>query len=102
MSKHKPYNYMKPQEPTPVVEEVVETSEEVVAPEPKEVTGVVKECAKLNVRTHPSMLASVVTEIKAGTKVVINETESTEDFYKVCTEAGVEGFCMKKFIAVEQ
>ena len=96
MSKHRPYNYSTPQEPTPVVEEVV------VAPEPKEVVGVVKECAKLNVRTHPSMLASIITEIKVGTKVVIDETESTEDFYRVCTEAGVEGFCMKKFIAVEQ
>ena len=95
MSKHRPYNYSTPQEPTPVVEEVI-------TPEPKEVIGVVKECAKLNVRTHPSMLASIITEIKVGTKVVIDETESTEDFYRVCTEAGVEGFCMKKFIAVEQ
>lgn len=100
MSKHKPYNYSKSQEPTPVAEEVV--VEEVVTPEPKEVVGVVKECAKLNVRTHPSMLASIITEIKVGTKVVINETESAEDFYKVCTETGVEGFCMKKFVAVEQ
>ena len=95
MSKNRPHIYLKPQEPTPVVEEVV-------TPELKEVIGVVKECAKLNVRTHPSMLASIVTEIKAGTKVVIDEIESTEDFYKVCTEAGVDGFCVKKFIAVEQ
>ena len=111
MSKHRPHNYTnysKHQEPTPaveaeVIEEVVEeVIEETVAPEPKDVLGVVTDCNKLNVRTNPSTSAEIVTEIKAGTKVMINEEESTADFYKICTEAGVEGFCMKKFITVEQ
>jgi hypothetical protein len=32
---------------------------------------------------------------------MIDEKESTEEFYKVCTAAGIEGFCMKKFIAIQ-
>lgn len=62
--------------------------------------GKVVDCVKLNVREEPSTKASVVFEITAGSMVFIDETCSTDEFYKICTEHGVEGYCMKKFIEI--
>lgn len=82
-------------EQIPVEEPVVE---EVIVAETKR--GVITDCAKLNVRSEPSREADVVCIIDATTDLVIYEEESTEDFYKVCTASGAEGFCMKKFIKI--
>lgn len=67
----------------------------------KSVMGYVYNCVRLNVRCNPSIDADVVFEIDRGTKLMIDENESTEDFYKVCTESGIEGFCMKQFVTIE-
>lgn len=85
-----------------VVNEVAET-EEVVADAVSEefelpVYGVVIGCAKLNVRETPSMYGTIVCTIDEKTEVIIDEKESTEDYYKVCLASGIEGFCMKQFI----
>ena len=82
------------------VEDIV--SEPVFVDEPvKETkTGVVEGCAKLNVRKAPNASADVVCIIAGGAEVVIDEDESSEDFYKICTVSGVEGYCMRKFIAI--
>jgi len=62
--------------------------------------GFVTNCKKLNVREKPTVESPVVCEIVYQTEVMIDEKESTEEFYKVYTVAGIEGFCMKKFIAI--
>lgn len=62
--------------------------------------GKVVGCVKLNVREEPSAKASVVFEIPVDSTVFIDETCSTDEFYKICTEHGVEGYCMKKFIEI--
>lgn len=95
---------VKVEEPTPVVEEVkpepIPTPAPVVKPEPsKPLTGKVTGCAKLNVRESANATANVLAVINEGSEVVINKIKSTVDFYAVCTAAGVEGYCMKKFIA---
>ena len=54
----------------------------------------------LNVRVAPNADADVVTVIKENTKVEIGISESTDDFYKVYLENGVDGFCMKHFVTV--
>ena len=77
----------------PVVEEVVETVEPAKS-------GVVVDCLKLNVREAPNAYADVVCVIDASTNLAIYEDESTDEFYKVCTESGAEGYCMKKFIKI--
>lgn len=74
------------------VEEVVETVSKV---------GMVTGCEKLRVRKGPNATADVICEITKSTAVIIDEEASSNDFYKVCTESGVEGFCMKKFITVK-
>lgn len=99
---------VKVEEPTPVVEEVkpeptpapvVEEPKPVVKPEPpKPLTGKVTGCAKLNVRESANATANVLAVINEGSEVVINRIKSTVEFYAVCTAAGIEGYCMKKFI----
>lgn len=94
---------VKVEEPTPVVEEVkpepTPAPAPVVKPEPpKPLTGKVTGCAKLNVRESANTTANVLAVINEGSEVVINRIKSTVDFYAVCTAAGIEGYCMKKFI----
>lgn len=81
---------------TPVVEavEVVEPGDCLLLPK----AGRVFNCSRLNVRVAPKPGAAVVCEIPCNTKVEINEAESTDDFYKIYTVSGVEGFCMKTYI----
>lgn len=84
-------------------EVVIEASEsETSEPEIETTIGVVTDCLKLRVRKQPNTTAGVICEIDALSEVQIDKTKSTEEFYKVCTETGVEGYCMKKYIAVKQ
>lgn len=92
---------LKTEEPTPVVEEVKSEPTLVVEQqktEVKQLTGNVAGCAKLNVRKEPNKDAEILAVINEGAEVVINKIKSTMDFYSVCTAAGIEGYCMKKFI----
>lgn len=68
----------------------------------KTLTGTVFGCNKLNVRDQPSLDGAIVCEVACGGTVIIDETVSTEAWYKVCAENGAEGFCMKKFIKTEE
>ena len=74
-------------EPTPIVETT-----------PATITGYVTNCAKLNVRNAPRSTAGIICEIACDTEVEINEQESTNDFYKIYTSSGIEGYCMKSYI----
>lgn len=65
-------------------------------------SGVVTDCRKLNIRKEPDPNADVISVIPVSTEVIIDVEASTDDFYKVCIAAGVEGFCMKKYIAIRK
>lgn len=78
----------------------------VVEPEPTAEPKIMKigkvyGCKRLNVREQPSASAAIVSEIDEGIEVMIDEEKSNALFYKICTEHGIEGYCMKKFIAIE-
>lgn len=63
--------------------------------------GIVTGCAKINVRATPELNANkdnVICEIEKGTKLKVDDTDSTDEWFKVYLENGIEGFCMKKFI----
>jgi hypothetical protein len=121
---HRNHNYTNYSNPktSPVeleaTEEVVEpvVTEETVAPEPEDVQeedpvtpepqvepvyGVVTECVKLNVRKEPDVNADVVTTLSLATEVLVDVANSTEEFYKIVTGAGVEGYCMKQYINID-
>lgn len=82
-------------EPIEVAEPAIETAIE-TAPAPK--IGRVFGCTSLNVRKAPKTNAVVICTINCHAEVEIDELESTDDFYKICTASGIEGYCMKKFI----
>lgn len=67
---------------------------------PKYITGIVTDCTKLNVREDPYSTARILGTITADTELIINEEESTTEFYKIYTASGIEGYCMKKFITI--
>lgn len=91
-------------DPNPTIEEIashIEFEDPVTTEPPEEpLYGTVTDCAKLNVRKEPNSEADVLCTIDAKSEVVIVRSESTEEFHKVITAAGVEGFCMKKFITL--
>ena len=84
------------------VEQIEETPvvEEVVVPEKKPVIGVVTNCVKLNIRKYPKPNSTVLCTVDCKSDLVIDEADSTNDYYKVCTAAGIEGYCMKKFVTI--
>ena len=68
--------------------------------ETSELIGYVTDCVKLNVREAASKDSNALCEIILNSKVIVDEENSTDDFYKVTTETGVEGYCMKQYINV--
>ena len=82
-------------EPVEEIEQV-----EPVEPSPVPLRGVVVNCNRLNVRASADPEARVLCTINALDEVMIDESKTTDEFYNVYTETGVEGYCMKKFIAV--
>lgn len=73
-----------------------------VKEEPTTLFGVVTDCLRLNIRKEPKGDADVIAVITALSKVQVDTENSTEEFYKVCTETGIEGFCMKKYVALKR
>lgn len=90
---------------TAVSEEPAVQAEPEKAPvkeEPTILSGVVTNCLRLNIRKEPESDAEILTILELLSNVVVDMTASTETFYKVRTEAGIEGFCMKKYIALRR
>lgn len=93
------------EDPTSDVEtvEVIEQTVIEPEPEPKAVEaelreGVIVDCLFVAIREAPYQGAPVVTEVNPNVKLLIDDEKSTEDFYKVHTYAGVEGYCMKRYV----
>ena len=87
-------SYAKPQ--TPEVKLVEETVDTVSLPET--VAGIVANCAKLNVREEPDLDAKIVCVLDVMSEIEIDVAKSTDEWFKVCTAIGVEGYCMRKFV----
>lgn len=66
------------------------------------ITGIVSNCKKLHVRSDVSKQSVSITLINAGTEVKINTKKSTQAWYSVKTADGIEGFCMKEYITVQE
>lgn len=86
-----------------IPESVTTVATSIVEPEISEpIEGFVSGCEKLNVREEPKKDADIVCIIEKDASVIIDVDDSTDSFYKVCTEAGAEGYCMKNFITITQ
>lgn len=60
----------------------------------------VANCLKLHIHTEPNLESEIVCKMRYLTEVLIDEENSTEDFYKVYTAIGAEGFCLKDHITL--
>lgn len=80
----------------PAVASVVETVPEIPA------TGTVINCTKLNVRAKPVADAEVLCVLAAESEIEVDMARSTSDWYHVITATGVDGFCMRKFVKINE
>jgi hypothetical protein len=64
--------------------------------------GIVSDCLRLNIRKEPRADAPILCVTNALSEVMITTNKSTDNWYSVCTESGIEGFCMKKYIAIRR
>mgnify|MGYP004460833359 FL=1 len=88
--------------PDTSAETVEERETELCEDAARNVIGVVTDCLKLNIREKPTKDSRVVTVVTCLDELEIDMGDSNDDWYAVCTAAGIEGFCMKKFVAVRQ
>lgn len=63
-------------------------------------TGIVTNCSRLNIRKEPNVDSDIACSVSNNTEVIIDEESSNDGFYKITTSAGIEGFCMKKYIEI--
>lgn len=94
-------------EETPVVDVIVEPVAETETGKKKSkpaksATGIVSGCTKLNIRVKPNATADVLCTVDAKSELKIDESKTNKDWYSVCTSDGVEGYCMRKFVEVNQ
>lgn len=82
-------------------EKVKEVTEEYIEEKTVYKHGFVSGCIRLNVRKDPTVKSDVVCVIENDTELAISLNESTDDFYKVSTAAGIDGFCMKKYVTID-
>lgn len=89
---------------TEEIDEVKETEEAVVEETEEKMEtliGVVSDCSKLNVRKEPVITSEPVCVVPVKSVLLVDPDSSTDEWYKVYTEAGMEGYCMKKYVTVK-
>ena len=64
------------------------------------ITGIV-DCLRLSIYSKPDIDSEIVCKVRYLTEVEIDLDNSTDEFYKVYTAIGAEGFCLKKFITIK-
>ncbi len=55
---------------------------------------------RLHIHEEPNLKSMVICKVRYLTDLLVDPEESTEDFYKVFTATGVEGFCEKEFVTL--
>ena len=84
------------------VNESEEVTKEVTKEADSTVVGYVSGCFKLNIREDGYPGANVVCVVPEKTALLIEVAESNDEWYKVYTETGMEGFCMKQYVTLSE
>lgn len=58
-------------------------------------------CLRLHIHSEPNLDSEIVCKVRYLTEVVIDLDNSTEDFYKIYTAIGAEGFCQKELVTIK-
>ena len=80
----------------PVVEEVVEESKN----SHESLVGYVTGCEKLNIRKDPYIKSDIVCVVSEKDVLLVDQNKSTNEWYRVYTETGFDGYCMKRYVTV--
>lgn len=70
--------------------------------ETKDVKFGVVTCLRLHIFAEPNTESEIVHKARYLTEVEIDMAASTEEFYKICTPIGAEGFCIKEHIVLKK
>lgn len=62
-------------------------------------TGVVN-CLRLHIHEKPDLTSDIICKLRYLTEVEVDLEESTDEFYKVYSAIGAEGFCEKYLITI--
>lgn len=83
------------------VEIDVDESVSYFPPEDEPLVGKVAGCKRLNIRSKPSKESEPVCVVEEGTVLMIDVNAIIpKEWFKVYTEAGIEGYCVREFIAI--
>lgn len=92
---HKNYKDLKSDELVEIVGPGKNEDEEI-----NTIIGQVHGCTKLNIRKEPSKVSEIVAVVDRDDFLAIDFEQSNDDWYAVCTVAGISGYCMAAFVAV--
>lgn len=62
----------------------------------------VTNCLRLHILSEPRLDSEIVCKVRYLTEVVIDMENSTEDFYKIYTAIGAEGYCQKEYLTIKR
>lgn len=57
-------------------------------------------CLRLHIHSEPNLDSEIVCKVRYLTELAIDLEGSTDDFYKISTAVGAEGFCQKEFVTL--
>lgn len=85
------------------VENIVEENEHKHTADVNNIVNGMVNTERLNLRKEPNKNSEILLVLSGNTyvKVYLNETEPTNEFYKVETTEGIIGYCMTKFITIK-
>lgn len=81
-------------------DELVEVVEPDKGEETNTIIGQVHGCTKLNIRKEPNKAAEIVAVVDRDDFLAIDFEQSNDEWYAVCTVAGISGYCMAAFVVV--
>ena len=64
-------------------------------------TGIAN-CLRLHIYSEPSTDSDIVCKVRYLTELDVDFDNSTEEYYKVCTAIGAEGFCQKELVTIQE
>lgn len=56
---------------------------------------------EIDVYSEPNVNSSIVCKIRYMSEVVVDLKNSTDNFYKICSAIGADGFCQKSLITLK-
>lgn len=66
----------------------------------KFISGKVAYCKSLNIKRKPISSSDIVCVLNTGSKLDVDIGRSTNEWFKVVTESGIEGYCMRSFVSI--